>query len=480
MSFSVLVAIAGVLVAAVVTGVLIGRCIRRPAPGLAAWAVGTLGLTAALLALGAGFVSGFSPLTFRVAELGAQLVAPLWLAWGLVELAARGEAARIAMRLATGALTLVGGVVLATDPLAAKPFGRTWTSAAGHYQLIAHDMLMVVQVAAALATAAIAVRRMAGARGGPAPQLAPAAVAAGGIAVLLAIAIRFTLPADSAYPALGAAAAALIWFAAARRPGLAGSLPAGPRGPGREWRDEDPVAAGSRDRGYGPGGFYGPGGPDEPPMPAGTPMPAGRRAGGRQPPGEGSGYPGDAATRQLAGSWRPGGYQGPGGPGGPGAVTRALEAPGTATGLAPLPAAPEAAAPEANGGREAPQAPPYGLIAIYTLLEDKVADFDRLAARVADEVRGNEPDTLVYIIHTVPKAPLQRIFYEVYRDKEAFESHERQPYIRRFATERRPCVLATNVIELRLNYAKVSPLRRARAPQATRVPQAPQRGYGGA
>lgn len=291
MSFSVLVAIAGVLVAAVATGVLIGRYIRRPALGLAAWAVGTLGLTVALLALGAGFASGFGPLTFRVAELGAQLVAPLWLAWGLVELAARGEAARIAMRLATGALTLVGGVVLATDPLAAKPFGRTWTSAAGHYQLVAHGMLMVAQVAAVLATAAIAVRRMAGARGGPAPQVAPAAVAAGGIAVLLAIAIRFALPADSAYPALGAAAAALVWFAATRRPGpagLAGSVPAGLRGPGREWRDGDPVAAGSRDRGYGPGGFYGPGGaggPDEPPMPAGTPMPAGRGPGGRQPPG---------------------------------------------------------------------------------------------------------------------------------------------------------------------------------------------------
>jgi quinol monooxygenase YgiN len=105
-----------------------------------------------------------------------------------------------------------------------------------------------------------------------------------------------------------------------------------------------------------------------------------------------------------------------------------------------------------------PPARPHGMIAIYTLLEDKVADFDRIAEEAAEQVRANEPDTLVYVIHTVPKAPMQRIFYEVYRDRDAFERHEQQPYIKRFVTARRPYVLATNVIELRLKYAKVSPL----------------------
>ncbi|HYB15841.1 MAG TPA: hypothetical protein VEF71_10270, partial [Streptosporangiaceae bacterium] len=61
-------------------------------------------------------------------------------------------------------------------------------------------------------------------------------------------------------------------------------------------------------------------------------------------------------------------------------------------------------------------------------------------------------------IHLVPNAPMQRIFYEIYRDREAFDSHERQPYMQRFVAERRSCVLATNVIELRLKYAKVAPL----------------------
>jgi len=53
---------------------------------------------------------------------------------------------------------------------------------------------------------------------------------------------------------------------------------------------------------------------------------------------------------------------------------------------------------------------------------------------------------------------MQRIFYEIYRDREAFDSHESQPYMQRFVAERRSCVLATNVIELRLKFAKVAPL----------------------
>ena len=108
--------------------------------------------------------------------------------------------------------------------------------------------------------------------------------------------------------------------------------------------------------------------------------------------------------------------------------------------------------------RPAAAARPYGRILIFTLLDDRVADFDRLAEETAEYVRTGEPDTLVYVIHLVPNAPLQRIFYEIYRDRAAFDSHESQPYMQRFVAERRTCVLATNVIELRLKYAKVAPL----------------------
>jgi quinol monooxygenase YgiN len=148
-------------------------------------------------------------------------------------------------------------------------------------------------------------------------------------------------------------------------------------------------------------------------------------------------------------------------PGVPGAepATGAFERSGAALGAAPLPGEPRPGAPGTDIVRPAPR--PHGLIAIYTLLEDKVADFDRVADEAAEQVRAQEPDTLVYVIHTVPKAPMQRIFYEIYRDRAAYERHEQQPYIKRFVTARRPFVLATNVIELRVKYAKISPLVQA-------------------
>ena len=128
---------------------------------------------------------------------------------------------------------------------------------------------------------------------------------------------------------------------------------------------------------------------------------------------------------------------------------------------------------------------PYGRLSIFTLLEDKAAEFDRLAEQAAEGVRAAEPDTLVYVIHVVPKAPMQRIIYEIYRDRQAFESHERQPHIHRFVADRKACVLATNIIDLRLKYAKVAALSGAREPapavpapsasvQETRVNQVPR------
>jgi hypothetical protein len=53
---------------------------------------------------------------------------------------------------------------------------------------------------------------------------------------------------------------------------------------------------------------------------------------------------------------------------------------------------------------------------------------------------------------------MQRIIYEIYRDRAAFDDHERQPHIQQFVADRKSCVLATNIIDLRLKYAKVAPL----------------------
>jgi quinol monooxygenase YgiN len=115
---------------------------------------------------------------------------------------------------------------------------------------------------------------------------------------------------------------------------------------------------------------------------------------------------------------------------------------------------------------------PYGRLSIFTLLDDRAAEFDRLAAQAAENVSLHEPDTLVYVMHVVPKAPMQRIIYEIYRDHAAFEAHQRQPHIMEFEEGRRSCVLVTNIIDLRLKYAKVAPLQGA-APQSPARPQLP-------
>src|SRR5271166_4151517 len=114
MSPPVLIGFAGVLVAAVATGVLAGRCVRQPRIDFIVWTAATLALTIALAAQSMGFASGFGSVTFRAVQLFALLLAPLWLAWGLVELTWPNETVQFGTRLVCGALTVVGTVILAT------------------------------------------------------------------------------------------------------------------------------------------------------------------------------------------------------------------------------------------------------------------------------------------------------------------------------------------------------------------------------
>ena len=137
---------------------------------------------------------------------------------------------------------------------------------------------------------------------------------------------------------------------------------------------------------------------------------------------------------------------------------------------------PAISAPPASNGRSSGR--PYGRLSIFTLLDDRAAEFDEVAERAAEAVHALEPDTLVYVLHVVPKAPAQRIIYEIYRNRAAFEAHERQPHIREFVADRAELVLATNIIDLRLKYAKVAPLGGSSASadgQAPPRPAAPRR-----
>ena len=309
MSLPVLVGFAGVLVAAVATGLLAGRCVRQPRIGFIVWTAATLGLTIALAAQSMGFASGFGPATFRAVQLFALLLAPLWLAWGLVELAVGSDAARFGMRLISAALTVVASVILATDPLTAQPFSKAWPLTGTHFQPVSRDALDVVQVVAvvvAVVIAGLAAVREGRDSGGPGSWLALdsrralgsgvalTAVVPVALAVLMTAGQRFPLPAKVAYPLLSIVAAALVWFAVSR----VGELPRRVAVGGRE--------EGMRDRRDKPGDEY---------------WPDDRAAGEYVPEGQYATY-GQGGPGRPRGDF-PGGSAGRGGPAGGGALLAA-------------------------------------------------------------------------------------------------------------------------------------------------------------
>jgi quinol monooxygenase YgiN len=78
----------------------------------------------------------------------------------------------------------------------------------------------------------------------------------------------------------------------------------------------------------------------------------------------------------------------------------------------------------------------FGLVVRFDLKPDLADGFDRLVEETVRQIRESEPGTLAYLIHGVASAPASRVFYELYRDREAFDEHERQPHVKRFLAER--------------------------------------------
>jgi quinol monooxygenase YgiN len=477
--------------------------------------VALFGLTVALCALAMGFRAGFGPMAFRAIELGAQVIAPLAVALGLSELAARSAITRFAARLVIAAIAIVSLVIFATDPLSAAVFSKAWPAAGVYYQIVPNKLLdyvlaplVVIVALSAMITVAVRPARDPAWR----DALAPAG-AAGVAALLLAVPgiaglLSLNVTSGTRFVLLCIVAVVGTWFAGSQVGRLSLEVLHEDAGDawesGGAWRggpetgDFDPVAeddefgiyrpAGSQRRrdepdyrgaadytgqqaGYpGAAGYPGEGGYenqaghlDEGPLyrdETGYQRPAGYPERAASYPEAAAGYPGESGVLDALPPY-------PAEPGVPderrpypddsGVVSDRplyLEEPSYPAVAVPAMARP---APGARGPKaDEPQL--FGQIAIYTLLEDRVADFDRLTRWVVRQVREHEPDTLVYIVHAVPSAPMQRILYEVYRDRAAYEAHKRQPYVVAFEADRRPFVLATNIIELGLQQAKVSPL----------------------
>lgn len=97
----------------------------------------------------------------------------------------------------------------------------------------------------------------------------------------------------------------------------------------------------------------------------------------------------------------------------------------------------------------------FGLTVRFTCKDPASAEvFDRLAGQTVERIRESEPGTLVYAVHQVEGQPLQRIFYELYRDRAAFDAHEEQEHTRRFLRARDDLLASVEVDFLHLQTGK--------------------------
>ena len=521
MHISLVISGLGAVVAAIGGGVLLARCFRQPRSDLIALSVALIGLLISLGSQALGYLDGFDAAMFRAMELGGQVIAPLALVLALAQVGARSTPVRFCARLYIPSLAIVAVVVLAMDQLAQTNFNKTWPNPAVFYGTPPNYVLEFAVGPATALVALLAVWSVARRSGQPGwNSLLPAQLMGAAAALLLAYpalaelaayVAKIHLPLTASVFSLAcAAAAALTWVAGARL----GQVPM----PSRSAREDDgfeavrsydgadrtgdfarfePATDGGVYRGdglYRPGpesrtggrGYerdYDDGRPDarsnggydeawrhNPPAEApywgdSDSWQSDQHAGGYQTDfATGDFVPGDYATGDFAAGdfvsdgrgADVGGWQGTARSGDRldqyDRPDYADDRAGRAT------RTPDALADAADyAAEDAGRSQLFGQIAIYTLLEDRVEEFDQLTERVVDQVRSLEPDTLVFIVHAVPSAPMQRILYEVYRDRQAYQWHTVQPHVQQFEVDKRPYVLATNVIELGLQQAKVSP-----------------------
>jgi quinol monooxygenase YgiN len=77
-----------------------------------------------------------------------------------------------------------------------------------------------------------------------------------------------------------------------------------------------------------------------------------------------------------------------------------------------------------------------GLVVRFQIKTGHEEQFDELVVATLVGIRDREPGTLVYTSHAPDGEPGVRVFYELYRDRAAFEAHEAQEHVRRFLSAR--------------------------------------------
>lgn len=89
----------------------------------------------------------------------------------------------------------------------------------------------------------------------------------------------------------------------------------------------------------------------------------------------------------------------------------------------------------------------YGLVVRFELRPGAEDSFDRLVEETTVRIREEEPGTLLYLCHRVLGEPAARVFYELYRDDEAFQAHEVAEHVREFHARRKPFMAGPERVE---------------------------------
>jgi quinol monooxygenase YgiN len=513
-----IVAITGVILAAVGSGVLLSRFFRTPRGDLAAWVIGLLGLLVSLAAQVIGYVKGFDGTTFRAMELGGQVVAPMAFLAALAEVSARSALGRFCSRLYIGALGIVALVILALDQLTDARFSKSFPPAATFYQTPPNYVLMYAIGPLTALVAVISMLMVLSRSGRPGWKDAVTGQLMGGVAAL-ALAypglaefashhIKAHIPLGSVFAIICTIAVVLGWLAGERSASLPLAAMHGQTAGDDGRTSDDPRRdqangyrggdgydrAGRYDRADGPGrgdryasvpqrgegdgysdlryadsfgeGVFRGGGLYRPEQPGLDPR--GDRPDNREVDGYADFATGDFMPGDFAGDdevWDSSDGMNPRGGEWQAHPDESAWEPDDEQGRDRW----HDAGPVPRGQRDVRRhhddeepsdrrrADLFGQITIYTLVDDRVDAFDRITERVVEQVRRREPDTLVFIVHAVPSAPTERILYQVYRSRAAYQRHLAQPHVQQFDLDRRPYVLATNVVELGLQQAKVSP-----------------------
>ena len=74
-----------------------------------------------------------------------------------------------------------------------------------------------------------------------------------------------------------------------------------------------------------------------------------------------------------------------------------------------------------------------GIAVRFDVLDEQAGEeFDRLTEVAVARIREREPGTLTYATHRVKDEPLARLFYEVYVDEAAWQTHEAGSHVKEF------------------------------------------------